>query len=313
MHLFDNFLVLRYSLVEEAQRAIIAEALPEPKGAAAISAIQTDREFARNNVRYAFVGFVEVEPDSLNSFPRGRYFAGKVAKLRKAHVGEKIPGDIIEHEEDDWIPLVTVLDVEAQLLFVQRYWKFGTDAQIARAIETGLREPVLAKYNYRVFVEARSRKENFWNVVRSHSKVYRLELRLISPNILDTNTKARDALDALKSLYGQDEIGITLENDSGALAVPDEPISDYVDYIAEGEGRWAVVTEGDHGGKKKHTSESEALSIQLPVRSEEEIYSEGQLELETGAPAPGRRGSDVRLIAEVHSEGLRLKRNEEDD
>src|SRR5690625_3448078 len=110
MQLFDDFLVLRYSLVEEAQRASVAESLPDPKRAAVVSSIQRDRGFARNNVRYAFVGFVEVEPNNVYSFPRGRYFVGKVAKLRKAHVGEKIPGDIIEHEEDDWIPLVTVLD-----------------------------------------------------------------------------------------------------------------------------------------------------------------------------------------------------------
>ncbi len=308
-----EFLVLRYSLVEESQESIISSPLPTPKGAAVTISLIGDREFVRNNVLYAFVGFSKAKPTDLYQFQEGRYMVGKVAKLRTAHVGEKVPGDIVEHEEDDWIPLVAVFDLQEQYIFVQRDWKFGTESQIANAIQSGLREPVLAKYNHRVFVEPKTKNAEFWSVVKSHKKIYRLEIKLISPNILRTNEKAREALEELKKLYGQDEMTLALENESGDLEVPEEPIADYIDYASEGEGKWVLVTEGTRGGKKKHTSERAAVSVELPVPTEEEVHYEGQLELETGLPAPGREASDASLIAQVITESENLSRDERHD
>lgn len=305
-----EFLVLRYSLVEEAQGSLEVAELPVPKGAAVSIALIGDREFIRNNVQYAFVGFSEANPTDLFRFEKGRYLVGKVAKLRTAHVGEKVPGDIIEHSADDWIPLVTVVDLKEQYIFIQRDWRFGTESQIANAIQAGIREPVLAKYNHRVFVEPKTRKAEFWSVVRTHKKIYRLEIKLISPNILRTNEKARDALEELKKLYGQDEMSMVLESESGNLEVPEEPIADYIDYTAEGEGKWVLVTEGEKGGKKKHTSEKAAISIELPIPTQEEIYHEGQLEFETGLPAPGRESGDAGLIVQVITESESLNRDD---
>lgn len=308
-----EFLVLRYSLVEEAQRSLEVAALPAPKGAAISIALIGDREFIKNSVLYAFVGFAVAKPTPLHDFAIGRYLVGKVAKLRTAHVGEKVPGDIIERQADDWIPLITVVDLEEQFIFVQHDWKFGTETQIAGAIQAGIRDPVLAKYNHRVFVEPKTRTADFWSVVKSHKKIYRLEIKLISPNILRTNESAREALKELKKLYGQDEMSMVLENESGDLKVPVDPIADYIDYASEGEGKWILITEGDSGGKKKHTSEKSAISVQLPVPSQEEVYHEGQLELETGAPAPGREASDAGLIAEVVAESELLIRQDSND
>lgn len=305
-----EFLVLRYSLVEEAQRSLEVAELPTPKGAAVTIALSGDREFTRNNVLYAFVGFSEAKSTELIQFEAGRYLVGKIAKLRTAHVGEKVPGDIIAHTTDDWIPLVTVVDLKEQYIFVQRDWRFGTESQIANAIQAGIREPVLAKYNHRVFVEPKTRKAEFWSVVRTHKKIYRLEIKLISPNILRTNEKARETLLELKKLYGQDEMSMVLENESGNLVVPEEPLADYIDYTSEGEGKWLLVTEGEKGGKKKHSSEKAAITVQLPVPTQEEIYREGQLELETGQPAPRREADDASLIAQVITESESLDRDD---
>src|SRR3546814_10051544 len=87
----------------------------------------------------------------------------------------------------------------------------------------------------------------------------------MSPNILETNQKARDALAKLNELFAQDAVSIVLENESGELSVPKNPVEDYVDYIAEGEGRWRVTTEGAHGGKKTHSSLEVVETIELPV------------------------------------------------
>jgi hypothetical protein len=297
-----EFLVLRYSLVEEPQRAIATQPIPSPKGAAVLAAIERDREFVLHGVRYSFVGFSEVQPTKGFPFPPSRFFVGKVAKLRKAHMGRKIPGDIVETEEDDWFPVLTIFDVNGQYIFVRKDWRFGTPEQTMRAIQGGLRDPVMAHYNHRVFVEGRTRKEHFWKVVSGHRKIYKLELRLISPNILETNLRAREALAALKKLFAQDQVDITLNNESGDLRVPEQPVANYLEYIEEGEGAWAVTTEGTHGGKKKHTSSQNVDTLEISVPDERVVEEERQLELETGKPAPGRDVSDAAMIAQVFSE-----------
>lgn len=297
-----EFLVLRFSLVEEPQRAIVTDPIPTPKGAAVLAAISRDREFVLNGVHYSFVGFSEACPSDNFPFPPSRFFVGKVAKLRKAHMGKKIPGDIVETEEDDWFPVLTIFDIEGQYIFVRKDWRFGTPEQTMRAIQGGLREPVMAHYNHRVFVEGRTRKEHFWKVVSGHRRIYKLELRLISPNILETNLKARDALAALKGLFAQDQVDIVLNNESGDLRIPEKPVTNYLEYIEEGEGAWGITTEGTHGGKKKHTSSQNVDTVEISVPAENIIEEERQLELETGKPAPGRDISDTTMVAQVFSE-----------
>lgn len=302
------FLVLRYSLIENKQGALVLQPLPVPKGAVVVSALQDDgREFVKNKVRYSFVGFSYVEPMG-DEFPQGRFLVGKTAKHKITKVGDKIPGDIVPHDADDWVPVITVVDIVDQYIFVQHDWRFGTEEQIANAIHTGLKDPVLDEFNYSIFIEPKTIKGEFWNVINSHNKVYEIELELISPNILETNVKARDALKAMKELFGQDEVKIALINEYGDLKVPSSPIEDYVDYIEEGEGKWSVTTEGDHHGKKVHKSISAIVKIDLNVPSDDVLINEGQLELETGQPAPGRLDNDARMVADVYSAIVELLR-----
>lgn len=299
MDVAKPFLILRYSLIQEAQGSLASVALPDPKGRSILISILNDREFTSNGVRYSFVGFSEATPTAQLAFPKERFFVGKTAKLRQTHVGEKVPGNIIEHQADDWIPLITVMDLVEQYIFIQKDWRFGTEEQICKAVQSGLRDPVLAEYNHRIFVEPKTRKESFWSVIKDHDKIYKISLSLISPNILETNKNAKEALKALKDLFGQDEVSITLENEAGDLQIPENPISDYVDYIAEGEGSWAVTTEGESGAKKTHTSLEVAETVEILVPSEDDISEEQQLELVTGEPAPGRASKDTQIVAEV--------------
>lgn len=297
------FLVLRYSLVENKQGALVPSPLPTPKGATVVAALQDDgREFVKNKVRYSFVGFSYAEPIA-NEFPKGRFLVGKTAKHKLTKVGDKVPGDIVAHDADDWVPVITVVDTVDQYIFVQHDWRFGTDEQIANAIQAGLREPILNEFNYSIFIEPKTVKGEFWSVIGSHRKIFEIQLELISPNILETNIKARDALKAMKDLFGQDEVKISLNNEFGDLKVPASPIEDYIDYIEEGEGKWTVITEGDHNhnGRQVHKSTSAIVKIDLSVPSDDVVMQEGQLELETGQPAPGRSVHDARMVADVYS------------
>lgn len=296
-----SFLVLRYSLIENGQGALNAKILTDPKGAVVLSAISDGREFHCNGVTYSFVGFSFVKPSGGNDFPVGRFLLGKTAKLRYAHVGEKIPGDIVEHKADDWVPVITVIDIVEQYIFVQQDWRFGTSSQICRSLQAGLRSPVLDEYNYLLYVEPKLQEGGFWTVINDHSKIYKVDLDLISPNILETNIKARESLAALKLLFGQDGVAIKLYNGNGNLKVPVNPISNYVDYIEEGEGSWSVTTEGVRGGKKTHKSFETAMTVDLEVSASVDAWDDRQLELHAAPPTHDRLDSDARLVADVYS------------
>lgn len=262
----QRFVTLRYFLIEEGPVLFEPETLPRIKGEAILTALDKDREWLKRGVRYAFLGFTATVPDQADNFPANRFVVGKIAKHRKAHVGERVPGDIIEHEEDDWIPLIVIIDLLTQTIYARKDSRFGTVQQICTAIEAGVRSSILSTYNHRIFVEPKPVEGTFWEVIESHRKIYRLELRLVSPNILQTNIKAREAISALSDLYGQDEVSFKMKNDSGDLQVPKEPTADYINYIEQGEGTWRTTTEGKHGGKKSHSSADSAETLELDVR-----------------------------------------------
>jgi len=299
MERFRDFLVLRYSLVEEKQSTIDASPLPTPKGESVLVALQSDREFSVNGVVYGLVGFSYAEPTQRHQFPVRRFLIGKVAKLRQAHVGRKVPGDIVETQEDDWQPLLTIFDLHKQFIVIERDWRFGTPEQSIRALQGGLRNPIFLRYNHTIFIEGCVREEHFWKIVNTHKKIYKLDLKLISPNILETNLKARDALSALKDLFGQDQVNINLVNEKGDLNVPANPIEDYVEYIQEGEGTWAITTEGDHGGKKTHTSSENIDTIMLAAPMSSSIDN---TDADVSRNLISVREKDAALVAEVFLE-----------
>lgn len=259
-----EYLILRYSLVEESQQAIDAKPIPITKGHAILPAITHDRELKSNGILYSILGFHELMPSFGYDYPKGRLYIGKLAKLKKQQTGEKVPGDIVEVEHDNWVPITVVIDIDSQHIFARKDWRFGTPEHTARSLQVAFSEPILSVYNHRIFIEGKSEADTFWNIVESKKKIYRLDFKLISPNILDTNQKARDALKSLKEVFGQEEIDITLKNENGDLKIPEEPISNYLEYIAEGEGSWSVVTEGDRGGKKAHSSNENIDTVNLP-------------------------------------------------
>lgn len=138
--LYREFLVLRYTLVEETQVKLFASPLPKPKGLAVLKALgvnEPDQYFKKNGVQYSFVGFKWAKPTVGYDFPEGRFLAGKVAKLRQTETGKHVPGDIVKHPQDDWVGLFTIIDVQTQHIIIEKNWKFGTPEQIENAFQGG--------------------------------------------------------------------------------------------------------------------------------------------------------------------------------
>lgn len=279
-----EFYILRYSLVEEKQKTCFPKALPFPKGSAIEIAILNDKEWFDKGTKFSFVGFKKVKfnGDNIQDLA-GCLYIGKFARLRKAKLGGKIPGDIVDHEEDDWIPIIVIFDTKNQFIFVQKNYKFSNvnDVKyICRKIENGLLDSVLPEYNYNIFVEPIPKQGGFWSIVDTHEKIYELDMTLISPNILQTNQKARKALENIQNLYSPDKTEIKMKSKSGSLEVPKNPIKDYIEYIEEGEGEWKVKVD-EKGRKKTISSYHMAETIVLPIYKEEnEIIFNDQYELD---------------------------------
>jgi len=254
------------------------EPLPDIKGAVIYDALQyneRDREFQRYGVDYSFIGFHYVQPHTYSKFDANRYLIGMFAKLKKTETGVRVPGNILSQKQDDWVGSITVVDTFTQHLFVEKNWRFGKADQIEKALNYGVPKPILEKYNCRVIVKAKTDENIFWEIVNESKSIYKLSLKMVSPNILETNKKARDALKDLQALFKQDEMDFTLKNDSGDLQIPIDPIADYVDYISEGEGSWKITSKNHDGPKRIHSSidnikimeipESNAPKIDIPI------------------------------------------------
>ncbi|MGB3209474.1 MAG: hypothetical protein WBB19_02095 [Desulforhopalus sp.] len=277
-----EYMTFRYSIIKESQMHMYAKELPEIKGAVIFDALQFnqgDREFQRYGVNYSFIGFHYVQPQAHSKFDVNRYLVGKFAKLKRTETGVRVPGNILSQKQDDWIGATTVVDTFTQHLFVEKNWKLGKTEQIEKALNFGISKPILDEYNCKVFVKGKTDENIFWEIVRESTNIYNLHLKMVSPNILETNKKAREALKDLQDVFKQDEIDFTLKNDSGDLQIPIKPIADYVDYISEGEGSWKITSKGYDGPKRTHSSldniqileiaESEAPEVDIPIPQDE--------------------------------------------
>jgi len=222
-------------------------------------------------------------------------------------MGIKVPGDIVETKEDNWIPVITIFDTESQHIFVRKDHRFGDPEHIMKVIQGGLRDPILALYNHRVFVEGKTKTEHFWRIISKHQKIYKLELNLISPNILETNLRAREALAALKSLFAQDEVSVKLENEAGELRVPKDPVGNYLEYIEEGEGSWSVTTENSRGGKKRHSSAQNTETIDLPIIEEQDSPEIEQLDIDELSDSTKKANIVTKIISIIYDEVSKIR------
>jgi hypothetical protein len=294
-----TFFVLRYTIIEEAQIELYSKPLPVPKGKAVVGALgvgAADKNFRKNGVNYSFVGFKWANPNSELDFPSDRFIIGKLAKKRMTETGVHVPGDIVMNHLEDWIGLIAIFDTKTQHIIIEKNWRFGTPEQIETALQAGLLKDIADTYNCKVFVKGRTKKHLFWGLVRESADIFSLELKLLSPNILDANKRARKALEDLKNIFEQDEIDITLRNEGGKLVVPEEPVADYISYISEGEGSWKI-TSRKHGGRKKtYSSFQNTDTLELPT-PEPSTAEQGDIEAEA-KEIPNREV--LRLVSATH-------------
>lgn len=259
-----EFLILRYSLIKENHGNLDYREMPKIKGSCVSDILKEDYEFKKKKARYSFLGFTSISSEN-NHFESDRFWVGKIAKHHRVNLGEKIPGDIVTKEEDDWIALWVILDSYNQYIIVNKDFRFGKPEQVISAFQEGLSKQILKHYNHKIFVEGVIKKDIFWQIVHRHNRIYNLQLKLVSPNILQTNVNAHDALEDLQKAFRQEEVEIRLSNTNGELVIPKDLTSDYIDYIENGEGSWCLKTEDEENPHKRkvHSSADHIQTISL--------------------------------------------------
>jgi hypothetical protein len=260
-----TFYVLRYTIVEEEQANLYSKPLPVPKGYAICSALSIsgkDRFFKYYGATYSFVGFHHPNEDE-------RFLFGKVAKLRKMDLGEYQPGDIKRDPHDDWVPLLCLVDCVTQHILIEKKAKFSPPEQLLTVLTRGLNEVIPEEYNSQAFVKGKTNKNLFWELVGESEQIFSLEMKLLSTNLFDANKTAGESLDAIKALFGQDALSISLKNESGHLSIPQIPTDNYIDYISEGEGEWKI-TRAVKGRKRSFSSSENIKTVDAAVRDENE-------------------------------------------
>lgn len=273
-----DFYVLRYFVVDEGASLLPPKKVPDIKGETILETLLSNNRWETRGTEFQFIGFSK-EPIDEESF-----YVGKIAKLKKAHLGVETSEDIVDQEADDWKAVILIVDVKNQFIFARKNSKFGDLSHICNSIQKGINNIVIPEYNHKVFVEPLPSKGKFWEVVENSEKIYKVELVMISPNIMETNKTARDALSDMKNLFNQDKTRMIMENSEGKLIVPYEPIDDYVDYIEEGEGRWELVIADNKTKKKeKYTSNGTPEVLDIDVedidRENEKLMDNRQIEM----------------------------------
>lgn len=256
-----TFKVLRYALIPYEQMDHWERSLPNPKGRAVEVALPLQeaphRLFQYRKRDHALVGF--------SSLSEGhRFIFGRLAKKRQTAIGQLLDHDVVEIATDDWLPIWVLLDTVGQYIVVEMHGRFGQLNNVIQVLQTALTESVERDYRHEVIISPVTDARAFWEIVERTPSIYKARLRFVSPNFLDTPGQFRQELSGWRRLFNQTEAELNLSNDEGKLLLPPDYLSEPIEYIAAGEGDWALTVE-EAGQRRTRSSRDSSESLRLPI------------------------------------------------
>jgi hypothetical protein len=247
---------------------LIERQLPVPKGRAievALPMQANPRLFTYRNREFAFVSF-SYEQDLFG----GRFMVGRLAKKKEIGVGQLRDQDIVEITTDDWIPVWLAIDISGQYMAVEMNPRFGGLEHVLQVLQHGLTAPIQHAYRHEILISAVTDARAFWDIVHEANRIFRVSLKFVSPNFLNTPRRARELLQSWKEIYNQTEANIDLKNEEGELRVPEDDLTEPVEYISAGEGSWTLeVGTADRPTRQVFTSRdgTETFQVNIPRAS----------------------------------------------
>jgi len=137
--------------------------------------------------------------------------------------------------------IYVIVDVYRQAMLIQKKTTvFRTMRQAKQtisafiAISAGLRE-----HEFRV--DEITDEREFWRYVEEAQKIYKLDLRLKSPNLFGFHEETSAVLRELRNIINQDELRLELRNAEGLLQLhPVSWLRNALRYITDGGGSWVL-------------------------------------------------------------------------
>jgi len=274
-----KFHIARMSFIPSAQKTLL-----KPKYEC--TPVELAENLLKNNPQY-----IRTKQKGFISLYFGDFIFGDDGRLLSLKLGKstdvilpKYDGGKYHDEIEKIYPHVNFLwDRDEQVILIEKNTGvFRNYETVIKSIECHLNN-LLAKFEYRIFIEPLTEKVNFWKVIQTYDYIYEVNFELHMPNFFGkTQETIRDILKMYQGNYNATGISTKISNPDGRLIISenDPQINADLDWITEGGGAWYVKAKKE-GSKKKATLTStksqniktEDTSIELENYNADEVIS----------------------------------------
>lgn len=164
----------------------------------------------------------------------------KFANQKNIKTHNPTEDDIMEFNEFDYPYITLIIDLEKQIILIQKTSSVFSDNNSAKFNFEKFISKLLTPKGYICKLDEITYKEEFWTIVSNAEKIYKLRLNLKSPNLFNGRHKANDIMKELKEDYNITEISSEIKNDEGLLELPQDRLNDKIDYITDGGGSYEI-------------------------------------------------------------------------
>ena len=189
------------------------------------------------------------------------YYYGKFAKRRKQKLSKKEGHHILDTSLTGYPYSYFVCDTTKNIFCIEiKSSVYKTPESIIGILSAMVTEKIRSE-GYVCIFEAVTQKRAFWNTIKDAKKIYYLQLTLNSPNLLNSNKKAREVVKALQGKFNNTTTKVELKNEEGNLKIEENEVTNnYIEYAEEAGGNWVVKFDG-----KKVKSSDKIFSFQKEV------------------------------------------------
>ena len=215
----------------------------------------------------------------------GPYIIGTLAKASHVNIQKPPEEDFAIESLESWphVPVIinTSSDSSGQSILIGYVQSiFPSPISQLRALTEAIVEQKLRSMGYDLAINAISDESDFWKYVKENKgEITSLSFDFAAPNFFNTKDKLNDELREAKKQYDITHAQIKLDNEFGALKIPEKNkfIEEGLKYVAGGGGEYKLVlktkqTISNKDATKSVTLNEKELEIAFQKRSELEAF-----------------------------------------
>ena len=191
--------------------------------------------------------------------------------------------EVILHEmKDDKIDEITAKDfpyvniifyLDKQALYIEHKYDVFQDVETSILILKEIFDNYLFTLNATVNLHPITELNTFWESITEYDSIDEFEIELNSPNFFLGTPIVEEMLEEYEKTFHNDSISVSLKNSDGKLRISKGTNLDrYVDFIANGGGRWKIKGRNKKG--KKFTNKSVGKNKKVDIINTEKLNEE---------------------------------------